>query len=51
MNDYSNFYLKPQRKYVWRRMFLYTFVGIPFAWLLLKLLAFVITFCLEIGLY
>ena len=51
MTDYSNFYLNPQRKYVWRRMFLYTFLGIPFAWLLLKALALVITFFLEIGIY
>ena len=49
--DYNNFYLNPQRKYVWRRMCLYTFVGLPFAWLILKGLAFVITFLLEIGLY
>lgn len=49
--DYSNFYLNPQRKYVWRRMFLYTFIGIPFAWLLLKALSVFITFMLYLGVF
>ena len=49
--DYSNYFLKPQRKYVVRRFFLYLFVGVPFAWLLLKALSVVITFMLYLGVF